>query len=152
MSALLLLAFVAQQPQKGDAPKLDPFVAKAIEPADGDSPLRKLQKERVRERALALDALRRQTEIGRVDGNTFADITRLQSTIAENLAEMMDAPADRIKCFEMRLDALRAYEKLTKERVAAGTEPERVMRLATAARIDAEIDLLKLKDAQKKDK
>lgn len=148
MYTLVLLALAAQ-PKKDEAPKLDPFVAKAIEPAAADGPLRKLQKERVRERALAIAETLQLADVGRTDGNTPGELTRLRVTLAQNLAELMDKPADRVKCYEMRVDALKEYEKLTKSRVEAGAVPSRFLRLATADRLDAEIDLLKFKEAQK---
>ena len=61
MYAVLALALVIVQPapkEKEREFKLDPFIAKAVEPDPKDTPLRKLQKERCRERAIAVEYFR----------------------------------------------------------------------------------------------
>lgn len=145
----VLFLALAAQPKADDAPKLDPFVARAIEPAAADAPLRKLQKERVRERALALDAVRRAIAAGSADAAAYTDFVRLQVAIADNLAELMDEPADRVRCYEMRVEALKEYEKLVRARVDAGATSRTALHLAAADRLDAEIALLKVREARK---
>jgi hypothetical protein len=147
MYAAVALALLAAQPNPKEEPKLDPFVAKAVEPDAKDSPIRKLQKERVCDRALAVALTRQVIQSGRWQPSDFADYSKLQGTLAENLAELMDRPADKVRCYEMRLDAAREFERLAKTRVDAGAEPPQNYHLAKAGRIDAEIDLMKLKDA-----
>ena len=142
----------AQEPAKKEllpAPKLNPFIAKAVEPDPKDSPLRKLQKERCRERAAAVVKIEEVLAFGRYEPAFYSDYVRLQSTLAENLAELMDKPADKVKCYEMRLNAMKEWERFTKARVESGTGPPQDLNLARAARLDAEIDLLKVKESVK---
>ena len=68
----------------------------------------------------------------------------------ENLAELKDTPADRVKCYEMRLDAARRLRGSPGSRVEAGNEPPQSLNIAKADRIDAEIELLKLKEQVEK--
>jgi len=148
-AAVALALLIAQPAPKKEVPKLDPFIAKAVEADANDTPLRKLQKERARERATALALIRRSMEVGTWTQADFTHFIRLQSTLAENLAELMDKPADKVKCYEMRLDAANEFERVTKARVDVGAEPPQNLNLAKAARVDAEIDLLKLKESIK---
>src|SRR5262245_15065858 len=106
MHAAVALALLIAQPAPKEPPKLDPFVAKAIEPDANDTPLRKLQKERVRERAAALQTSLQLIELGRWRPSDFGDFSKLQATLAENLAELMDKPADKVWCYEMRLSVV----------------------------------------------
>jgi len=156
LAAAACLAFGATapaQPEKKGAgprePALDQFVAKAVEPDAKDTPLRKLQKERTRERAVAIALIKKVMETGSWAPAYFSDYIKLQVTLAENLAELMDKPEDRVKCYEMRVEALKEAERFTRIRVEAGNEVPQNLNIARAARIDAEIELLKLKEAPK---
>ena len=148
MHAVLTLALMIAQPapkEKEREVKLDPFVAKAVEPDAKDTPLRKLQKERARERAIAISHIKETLEVGGWQPSFFHEFIKLRVTLAENLAELMDKPADKVKCYEMRLDATKEFERFINIRVTTGNDPPQNLNLARAARIDAEIDLLKLK-------
>ena len=115
--------------------------------APADTPLRKLQKERYNAR---LDALRFQARAVQVGAAARGELTQLIMVLAENAADLEDQPGDRVKWFQIRVDALKEQEKLTRQRAeASGTFPGE-SGLATAARADAEIDLLLLRDFVKK--
>ncbi len=88
-------------------------------------------------------------QIGRWDSAFFGEYVKLHVTLAENLAELFDKPADKIKCSEMRVEKLKELEKFIDTRVKTGTEPPQNLNVAKAVRIDAEIDLLKLKETLK---
>jgi hypothetical protein len=120
----------AQQPapekkdlDEGILLKLDPFMVNAIKLHPNDTPLRKLQKERCRERAVALAKLQTVIDIGKWNPTDFPDTLKISITLSENLLEVLDKPADKVKCYEIRLG----------------------LNIAKAARIDAEIELLKFK-------
>src|SRR6476619_369643 len=124
MQAIIVVALLAQPAEEGPRkPDLDPFIAKAIEPAAGDSELRKLQKERVRERAEYLDRTRAIIEIGRWDASYFQETMKTQVVLAENLAELMDKPADKLKCYEMRVDILKKFEQFIDASVRTDNDP-----------------------------
>ena len=61
-------------------------------------------------------------------------------------------PADKVKWLQMRVDVLKGQEDIARRRTEAGVENASASLLAKAARIDAEIDLLKLKESLKGDK
>jgi hypothetical protein len=147
MYAVLALVLLAQ-PQKEQPQietKLDPLIANATKPDDKDTPLKKLQKERVRERAIALERLNECIQVGKWNSNYFLEQTKLQIALAENLAELLDKPADKVKCYEMRLASAKEFEKFIAKRVELGSDPAQNLNIASAARADAEIELMKLK-------
>jgi hypothetical protein len=146
MYALAVAMMIAQPAPKVPGFKLDPVFAEAIKPDPKDPPLRKLQKERCRERATAVAMIREVIGIGNYNPDYFNDYVKLQTTLWENVAELTNTAADRVKCYELRFEAVKSLEESVRTRVAAGTEPPQSLNIARAARIDAEIDLLKLKD------
>ena len=120
---------------------------KPVAVGPSDTPLRKLQKERYNAR---LDALRSRARAVQVGAAASGELTRLVVVLAENAADLEDQPEDRVKWFQIRVDVLREQEKLSRQRAeASGAFPGEAS-LATAARADAEIDLLLLKDFLKK--
>jgi hypothetical protein len=64
----------------------------------------------------------------------------------------MEKPEDKLKCYELRLSFLKMMEQFTVNRVQVGSDPAHNRDIATAARIDAEIDLLRFKDEMAKAK
>jgi hypothetical protein len=148
-ATLVLAAALAAQPDpkaKPDAaPALPAFAADAMKPDDKDSPLRKLQKERARERADYLAKTAEVIRVGNWDTNYYQQFLNTQAAFAENLAELMDKPADKVRCYEMRVEALKESEKFIAGLVNNGKSRPQELNLAKAARIDAEIDLLKLR-------
>jgi hypothetical protein len=149
MHATLVLALLAAQPDREDLfPKLPPPAAATA----GDTPLKKLQKERFNERLKAAEKINAALRSGQVTGADFDGYVRLLLTLADNGAELEGKPADRVKWLELRIEVLKRAEKIASDRTAAGSEPAQVLHLAKAARLDAEIDLLKLKESLKPDK
>jgi hypothetical protein len=153
MLTAVTLALLIAQPapkEKGREAELDPFIAKAIEPDAKDTPLRKLQKERCRERAGAVALIKEILALGKHDPSFYADSIKLQVTLWENVAEVVATPADKVKCYEKRLDAAKEIERFVGVRVASGNDPPQSLNIAKANRIDAEIDLLRLKEQVEK--
>lgn len=147
VSAILALAVclsvtgVARTQPKQPPPSKEP--PSELDPAD--TPLRKLQRERFDSRSIALAKIETLIQIGRWAPQDFSSLMRLQTTLTENLAELMDKPAEKVQCYEMRLKTAKEFEQFIKTRVEAGTDPPQNLNVARAARIDTEIALLKLK-------
>ena len=133
--------------------KLDPFIVNAIKPDPNDNPLRKLQKERCRERALALGCFKIKQEIGRWDLQELKESLKVSVPLTENLLELVEKPGDKIRCLEMRIDFLKVVEKMVEANViVGGGQFSQDLHTIKAARIDAEIDLLKFKAQMEKAK
>ncbi|HEV3383647.1 MAG TPA: hypothetical protein VG097_02465 [Gemmata sp.] len=125
--------------------KLDPALVIAMKPDPNDSPIRKLQRERCRERAIYLAKVNTLIAIGKSNPQDFLDYLKLSATLTENLQELVDKPAAKLKCLEMRVELLKTGEKFIETRVLVGSDPSQNLNAAKAARLDAEIDLLKFK-------
>jgi outer membrane protein TolC len=59
---------------------------------------------------------------------------------------------DKVKCYELRIEALKYIYKFTATRVRVGTDPSTNADLAKAAALEAEIALLKFKSVIEKQK
>jgi hypothetical protein len=120
-----------------------------LEPNACDTPLRKLQKERCIDRAMALAIMRDSIAIGGWNSTDLNDHIKLHNTLADNLAELSDKPADWVKWYEMRVAKLKEVEKFMQTRSEVGSDAPQLVYIAIAARKDAEIALLKLKESIK---
>ena len=161
MFTVLLLALAASpdpepkdpKAKEGVTIKLDPFIAKLVEPDAKDSEVVKLQKERARERAIYVVKTQELLKVGDAksfwNSAHFGEYSKEQRTLWENLAGLVSKPEDKLKCAEMRVEGAKEFEKFIEKRVDAGLDPSQNQDFAKAARIDAEIDLLKLKEALK---
>ena len=130
---------------KGAIPALEAFVAEAAKLNPADTPLRKLQKERCAERAAAIAKITGAMRAGRSPADP-GEFLKLQVALTENLLEVVDKPADKVRCYELQVQVLKDWERATGLRVAAGTDPPHALNVARAARLDAEIALLKFAD------
>jgi hypothetical protein len=155
MFALVLLTLATQinlnqlkQP-RGFEFKPDPFIAKLIAPDVNDSPLLKLQKERARARALFVFKVDEGMPISSWSTRYITECAEERLVLWENLEEVAQTPADKLKCAEMRLEAAKGFEKYSSTRVEVGSDHSLTLNFAKAARIDAEINLLKLKETLK---
>jgi hypothetical protein len=159
MFAVLTLALLAQpqEPPKKEEPKPRDLRAEVIkkyglEPDKNDTVLRKLQKERCIERAMAIAKFKEVIEIGNWRAWESDDYIKLLTTFPENLAELSDKATDKVKCYEMRVEMLKDAEKFFKKRSDTGADPTYTLKTVIAARIDAELALLKLKESLKTEK
>ena len=119
-------------------------------PADpADTPVRKLLKERYNAR---LQAAKIQLAAVRAGAAARLNLTGLIDRLALDGAELEDKPADRVKWLQLRLDALREQERLAKARADQGALLEMDALLLTAARAEAELDLVRLQEAVKEKK
>ena len=143
MFAVPLLALVlAQPPAKADPAgsitarvlELKPAAADATDP-----PIRKLQKERYNARLEAAQGLAKSARAG---ATSAGELTGLVMVLAENAADLEENPAGRVKWLQLRVDLLKEQERAMKAQAKAGAARVGEASLATAARADAEIDLL----------
>jgi hypothetical protein len=125
------------------------FVAKLLKPAANDSALLKLQKERARHRALYIEINDDIRFLGISCVPDFTNYVEAQRTLWENLAELAVTPEDKLKCAGLRIVAAKEFERFVAMRVEVGSDPAKNLSEAKAARIGAEIDLLKLKETLK---
>jgi hypothetical protein len=114
----------------------------AADPAD--PPVRKLQKERFNAR---LGAAKIQLAARQAGAAAPLDLTAVVDRLALDGAELEDKPADRVKWLRLRVDALKDQERLAKAQAKQGGILELDALLITAARADAEIDLIRLQDS-----
>lgn len=138
---LLAAVLVAQPPAKPDPGSV---VARILElkpapAAAADHPIRKLQKERYNARLEAAKALAQTVRAG---ATAAGELTGLVMVLAENAADLEDDPAGRVKWLRLRVDLLKDQEAAAMAQVKAGASRPGEASLATAARADAEIDLL----------
>ncbi len=151
-AALVLTAIPASaQPPTGETkPILDRILGmKPVPPGESDTPLRKLQCERFNARLAAAQTQARAVQAGAAAPQDLADV--VMQVVADG-ADMEAKPADRVMWLEMRVDALREYEKLAKVRGETGLVSPVLVNLAIAARADAEINLLLFKESLKNEK
>jgi hypothetical protein len=132
---------------------LDPVIIGALKLRPNDSPLRKLQRERCRSRAVFMGIIKNRIEFGnKWNPQDFSETLKAPDLLASNLLELMEKSEDKLKCYELRLSFLKMMEQFTDNRVKVGSDPSQNGNIATAARIDAEIDLLRFKDEMAKAK
>ena len=143
----------ANQPPPVERPLKDLLpksVLDAAEPAATDTPLRKLQKERVRDRMKAFDLNRELLNFGQYDIPFYEKCVSELVKLSDNLAELVEKPEDKIACYEMQVEAMRSLESFAANRVKSGRSRPQELLQARAARIDAEIELMKVKEAAAK--
>jgi len=132
---------------------LDPVIISALKLRTNDSSLQKLQRERCRSRTVLIATIKNRIEFGnKWNPQDFSETLKAPDLLASNLLELMEKPEDKLKCYELRLSFLKLMEQFTITRVQVGTDPSQNQEIATAARIDAEIDLLRFKDEMAKAK
>jgi hypothetical protein len=126
-----------------DAVPLPPWPAAAA-----DAPqLRRLQVEQLQEGRAYIDRMIRVTRVGRY---TPEDVRELAAVTAETYrlaAELEEKPAARVPWYEARVRKLKEYEQTVEQRVATGTSGPQEVNLARMRRLQAEIDLTKVKAA-----
>lgn len=152
LPAACCVALVLAQPPAGKE-DTRPVLGRVLDlkPAKGDpadTPIRKLQKERYNARLEALRALAQSVKAGAA---APGELTGLVMVLAENGADLEENPADRVKWLRLRVDLLKEQEQQARARVKAGATFAGEAALATAARADAELDLLLFQEFLKKD-
>ena len=136
---------------KGDAraKAADPMPAVPAVAADAP-PLRKVQIELVKE---GLTYLSRCGELIRSDTWVASDFRRYADVLTETCrvaAELEEKPADRVPWFEARVRRMKAVEAAIDRGVRAGSVAPQELNLIRFQRLQAEVELLKLKAAVEK--
>jgi hypothetical protein len=149
---LFKLKVSMKDPEEELLNKLGPFIAAAVKYDLNDTHLKKLQKERCRERAIALAKLKELIELGKWNPQDFPDILSYVVTLSENLLELQGKPEDQLKSYEFRIEFLKYIEKFMDARVQVGSDASHRVNLAKAASLDAEIAQLKFKSTMEKPK
>lgn len=142
---------LSQPPAARDA---RPVVARLLElkpvpAAPTDPPIRKLQKERFNARLTAARIQLRAVESGTT---SLHDTVPLLVQLALDRADLEERPENLEPWFQLRVDILKEQERLAQTQATSGAMLMADANLATAARADAEIELLRLKESLKKDK
>jgi hypothetical protein len=145
--AALLLAPDARtaQPAEEEWPLLGKFkklVSEPMKPERGDDAVQKLMKERYNTALALVEARLKQFVAGRGTASAFED--GLDQVLRARMG-LTDKPADLIPLLELRLDLAREVEKAAEANFEAGRSDADAPPAAKIARINAEIDLLRMK-------
>ena len=108
-----------------------------------DSPLRKVLLAQVREGLAYLAYMKEIISIGSWNQTFFPQYLRITNDVFRVAAEL--EPAKRMPWYETRIRRLKAVEQFMLMRVKKGTAPPHALDLASFVRLQAEVDLLKLK-------
>ncbi len=111
--------------------------------------IQKVQYEQLREGLAYLQTIKEIIDLGRWDSATFKDYLSALSDVYLLAAQLQSTTADRVRCYETRILSLKDAEQFIKNRVDAGNQPPQDLSLIRFHRLQAEADLLKLKDSLK---
>jgi hypothetical protein len=132
--------------------KLDPVITNACKSDPDDTPLRALQRERCYTRLIVMAKFQVLMDINKYHYTSLPEMLKVPGTLSENLIELMDKPEDKIKCHELGIEFLKYTEKFMSGRADQGNEFSENLKMVKAARINSEIELLKLKEQIEKSK
>jgi hypothetical protein len=128
------------------APKETEAAFPALPTVAADAPkLRKVQLEQVKE---GLAYIERSKELVRSGTWVVSDFRRYADVLTDTCrvaAELEDKPAKRVAWFEVRLRQMKDVEELIDRAVRAGGAAPQELNLVRFQRLQAEVDLLKLK-------
>jgi len=123
---------------------------------DTDKPLVKLAKAKLAAVSVSQQAFQRRVEGGINTGSEFSSYCELSVSLTAAADLVYEKPADRVTWYEHRLQLMKLSEAYYLARNEArdpndppeirGIDPPYLLPLASAARLDAEIALLKLKE------
>ena len=145
----LAAALVAAGPAQAQETEAEAWLneAKPLEVSDQDSPLRKLLKQRYNvsiEETRAVNALYRG---GRI---TLDEVLGATLRLGQAGVEVSETPAERIKYREAVLGVAKTIERIVRQKHESASEPLQTMLRATGVRLDAEIALLREREAAAK--
>jgi hypothetical protein len=144
----LVLCGQASLIQAQDVSAADDFFAQAkpIAIDERDSPLRKLLKQR---RNVALEEMSATHALYRGGRVALDDVVASTMRFGNAGLELAETPAERIKYREAVLALAKTVESIVRVKHDAEVEPVQAMARATYARLDAEIALLREREAAK---
>jgi hypothetical protein len=142
---LLAPAALTAQPAENEWPLLDKFKKLASEPMKperGDDAVQKLMKERYNTALVMLEVRLKDFMAGRTTASTFEDAL---DQVLRARGELTDKPADLIPLLELRLELAREVERAAEVNFQAERTGLAEPTAAKIARINAEIELLRMK-------
>ena len=113
-------------------------------------PLRKVRFEQLHAGLSCLARMKAAFDIGHYTPSDFQDYITTAVDTYRVAAELEDKPAKRIPWYEARIRKLKEFEQFTSLRVNNGTAGPRALDLARFQRLEAEAELLKLKEEVEK--
>jgi hypothetical protein len=108
-------------------------------------PLRKLQFEQLEEGRAYVARCKEILRIGSITIQFIRDYFDMTVEVYRLAAEMEDKPAKRVPWYEARVRKLKEFEQLIVLRVGTGSSPPQDLDMARFRRLQAEIDLTKLR-------
>jgi hypothetical protein len=116
-------------------------------PVPADAPLlRKVKLAQLNDGAVYLITTRKVIRIGKWTPQDCAELLRMVSDVYPVGAELADDPAEKVGWHEDRVVAFKWIERFTEARVNAGTDPPQMINLVRFYRLQAEADLILVKD------
>jgi hypothetical protein len=111
--------------------------------------LQKVQYEQVREGIAYLRTQKDKFAFNLVDASKLQELLTVASGTYQTASELQPTSAGRVRCYEQRVLLLKECERFTKARVGGVGEPPQTLNLVRYQRLQAEADLLKLKESLK---
>jgi hypothetical protein len=147
MAPLIFPTTALAQPTEKEWPVLGQIKKLADEPmkaAPGDDDVQKLQKERFNTALLLLKMQITRFEAGSETGHAGSLGTAMEQIILAR-RELTDKPADLIPLLEVRFELARAAERRAEDHLQLGRIDPTAPLAAKIVRINAEVDLLRMK-------
>lgn len=113
------------------------------------SPLQKVHYEQARSGILYLQEMLRVIDLGRWDAAYYNQYLNMSTQVHLPVAELYSTSQGRIRCYEARVILLKDAERFIQIRVDMGNQAPQDAYLARFCRLQAEADLLKLKESLK---
>ena len=115
-----------------------------------DAPLlQKVQYELVREGIAYIQKEKDKFVFSAVDSTKLQDLLTVGSGVYQTASELQPTSAGRVRCYEQRILLLKECERFTKARVDSAGDPSQNLNLVRLQRLQAEADLLRLKESLK---
>ena len=133
-----------------DSLKLDPIILNALKSDPNDTPIQKLQRDLCRELAIYQGKIMTLVNIGKWNPTDFPEAIQNAVSLSRNLVDIMEKPIDKLKCYALGVRLLKEIEQFTDTRVLVGSDPSQNHNYVKAARLEAEIKLLKFKTESEK--
>lgn len=111
--------------------------------------LQKVQREQARAAQQYIQQMKVLIETGRWSSSDLQQFTAFAAEAFRVAAELVPTPAGRVRYYESRVILLKEIEQFTELRVTTGSDPPQNLSSARFTRLQAEVELLKLKESLK---